>query len=49
MQIFDSQASLIAIIVPDPDTLPQYAKEKLNVQGDMVALCNNAVSTLVTA
>ena len=38
------QSCLIAIIVPDPETLPGYVKDKLNLDGSMEDLCVNNVS-----
>lgn len=35
------KASLVAVIVPDPETLPGYAKEKLNLSATMEELCKN--------
>ncbi|XP_060559682.1 long-chain-fatty-acid--CoA ligase 1-like isoform X2 [Ruditapes philippinarum] len=35
------KSSLVAIIVPDPDTLPGYAKEKFNLSVSMEELCKN--------
>lgn len=42
------QASLVAVIVPDPETLPGYAKEKLNLSATMEELCKNQVCFLVS-
>ncbi|WAQ97581.1 ACSL5-like protein [Mya arenaria] len=36
-----AQSSLIAVIVPDPDTFPAFARDKLGLSGDMAELCNN--------
>ncbi|XP_052759956.1 long-chain-fatty-acid--CoA ligase 1-like isoform X1 [Mya arenaria] len=35
------KSSLIAVIVPDPDTFPAFARDKLGLSGDMAELCNN--------
>ncbi|KAL4239229.1 hypothetical protein ACF0H5_000046 [Mactra antiquata] len=36
------KSSLIGIVVPDPETLPGFAKEKFNLSGEMSELCQNA-------
>lgn len=41
--LFFLQSSLVAIIVPDPETLPGFAKEKYSLTGDMEQLCENEV------
>ncbi|XP_052240427.1 long-chain-fatty-acid--CoA ligase 5-like isoform X2 [Dreissena polymorpha] len=36
------KASVVAVIVPDPDTVLKFAKEKMNLTGTMEELCRNA-------
>ncbi|XP_061175282.1 long-chain-fatty-acid--CoA ligase 1-like isoform X2 [Saccostrea echinata] len=36
------KSSLVGIVVPDPDVLPNWAKTKLNVSQSMEELCSNA-------
>lgn len=36
------KSSLVAIIVPDPETVPGFAKEKFNLAEDMAEICKNA-------
>ena len=38
------QASLVGIVVPDPDVLPKYAKSKFGLSGSIAELIENSVS-----
>jgi hypothetical protein len=39
----------VAIVVPDHDVLPKYAKNKLNITGNMKQLCADPVSIIIIA
>jgi len=43
----DFQSSLIAMIVPDPDTFVTYAKDKMGLTGTMEELCQKPVRYLM--
>ena len=34
----------MAIVAPDPETIPKYAADKLNLKGEMPELCKSEVS-----
>lgn len=35
---------MVGVVVPDPETFPEYAKNKLNLKGSMEELAGNQVS-----
>lgn len=35
------KSCIVAIVVPDPETVPKYAEEKLNLKGQMSEICQN--------
>ena len=38
------QASLVGIVVPDPDVLPKFAKSKFGLSGSIAEIIENSVS-----
>lgn len=35
------KSCIVAVVVPDPETVPKFADEKLNLKGDMSEICKN--------
>lgn len=40
------QSCLVGVVVPDPEVLPKFAKEKLGLSGTYEELCKQPVSVL---
>ena len=37
------QSCIVAVVVPDPETIPKFAADKLGLKGEMSELCQSAV------